>query len=146
MKIIAQFIRFTHSVRRPAPDVHSSPRALLCGSALAAFTMAVTTGCVYHMPVRQGNYLDPAAVAQVRPGMTHSQVRYLLGTPMVPDAFDNARWDYDYYLNNTGLTRTQHAHVTVYFQKDLVARVVSDVKKAPITTQTHGGVKYPVPF
>jgi outer membrane protein assembly factor BamE len=113
---------------------------------LVALTLAMMTGCVYHMPVRQGNYLDPVAVMQVRPGMTHSQVRYLLGTPMVPGGFDDSRWDYDYYLNASGLSRTQHAHVTVYFQKDVVARVVSDVKKAPITTETHGGIKYPVPF
>ncbi len=30
--------------------------------------------------------------------MTRAQVRYLLGTPMVPGGFDNDRWDYDYYL------------------------------------------------
>jgi outer membrane protein assembly factor BamE len=136
MRIIAQFIRFTHS----------GSQALLRGSALAAVSLLATAGCVYHMPIRQGNYLDPAAVTQVRAGMTHSQVRYLLGTPMVPGGFDNARWDYDYYLDRNGLTRTQHAHVTVYFQKDLVARVVSDVSKPPITTETHGGIKYPVPF
>jgi outer membrane protein assembly factor BamE len=146
MRIIAQFVRFTHPVRRVAREVRPRSRALLCGSALGALTLALTAGCVYHMPVRQGNYLDPTAVTQVRPGMTHSQVRYLLGTPMVPGAFDNSRWDYDYYLNASGLSRTQHAHVTVYFQKDVVARVVSDVKKAPITTETHGGIKYPVPF
>src|SRR5579875_1695573 len=146
MRIIAQFIRFTHSARRLVRAARPRPRALLCGSASAALTLALTAGCVYHMPVRQGNYLDPATVTQVRPGMTHSQVRYLLGTPMVPGAFDNSRWDYDYYLNAGGLSRNQRAHVTVYFHNDVVSRVVSDVKSAPITTETHGGVKYPVPF
>lgn len=145
MRIIAQFIRFTHPARRSRRDGRLRPYTLLRGSALA-LGLAITAGCVYHMPVRQGNYLDPAAVTQVRPGMTHSQVRYLLGTPMVPGAFDNSRWDYDYYLDNSGLSRTQHAHVTVFFQKDVVARVVSDVKKAPVTTETHHGIKYPVPY
>ena len=55
------------------------------------------------MPIQQGNYLDPAAIAQVKAGMTHSQVRYLLGTPMVPGGFDNSRWDYDYYLKTRRL-------------------------------------------
>ncbi len=32
--------------------------------------------------------------------MTRSQVRYLLGTPMVPAIFDNDRWDYLYYLKS----------------------------------------------
>ncbi len=72
---------------------------------LGAFVLAATLlgGCAYKMPIRQGNYLDPAIVAQVKPGMTRSQVRYLLGTPMVPGAFDTSRWDYDYYYKHRGL-------------------------------------------
>jgi outer membrane protein assembly factor BamE len=140
MRIIAQFRRFTHSARR-CTGLRSNRQP--CASVLAALGLALT-GCVYHMPVRQGNYLDPATVTQVR--MTHSQVRYLLGTPMVPGGFDNSRWDYDYYLRASGLARNQRAHVTIYFQKDVVARVLSDVKTAPITTETHHGIKYPVPF
>ena len=144
MRIIAQFARITHSAARLA-RLSVRSRTLLCASALATLALPVS-GCVYHMPVRQGNYLDPATVTLVHPGMTHSQVRYLLGTPMVPGGFDNSRWDYDYYLRANGLARNQQAHVTVYFEKDLVARVESDVKRAPITTETHHGIKYPVPF
>ena len=36
--------------------------------------------------------------------------------------------------------------MTVYFAKDVVARVDSDVTSAPVTTVTRGGVKYAVPF
>ncbi|HLK70799.1 MAG TPA: outer membrane protein assembly factor BamE [Steroidobacteraceae bacterium] len=141
MRIIAQSRPFPHPGTRSSGAAVA--RAALLYSALA--TLSLLTGCIYHMPVRQGNYLDPAVVTQVRPGMTHSQVRYLLGTPMVPGAFDNSRWDYDYYLN-AGLALKQRAHVTVYFQKDVVSQVVSDVKSAPVTTETRGGIKYPVPF
>jgi outer membrane protein assembly factor BamE len=98
------------------------------------------------MPIRQGNYLDPATVSQIKPGMTHSQVRYLLGTPMVPGGFDETRWDYDYYLNLHRLAHPQREHVTIYFSNGVVARVDSNVTKAPVTTETRGGVKYPVPF
>ncbi len=107
---------------------------------------ALLAACVYRMPIRQGNYLDPTAVAQVRPGMTHSQVRFLLGTPMVPGGFDAARWDYDYYLDEGHLKRGQHARVTIFFANNVVSRVVSDVHAPPLTTVTHHGVKYPVAF
>jgi outer membrane protein assembly factor BamE len=102
--------------------------------------------CVYRMPVRQGNYLDPATIAQIKPGMTHSQVRYLLGTPMVPATFDESRWDYDYYLNLHRLRNPPRAHLTIYFANDLVARVVSDVAQAPVTYVERHGVKYPTPY
>jgi len=69
------------------------------------------------MPIQQGNYLDPAVISQVKPGMTHSQVRYLLGTPMVPGSFDNTRWDYDYYLKTKRLKGPGRGHVAIFFSK-----------------------------
>jgi outer membrane protein assembly factor BamE len=110
-------------------------------TAVLTVTMLLAA-CVYRLPIRQGNYLDPGAVTQIKPGMTHSQVRYVLGTPMVPEGFDNARWDYDYYLNDH-LHKPNHAHVTIYFVNDLVSRVQSDVHVKPVTTVTRGG--YPIP-
>ena len=98
------------------------------------------------MPVRQGNYLDPSVVAQVKPGMTESQVRYLLGTPMVPGGFDRSRWDYDYYLDQGSLSVRRRAHVTVFFSNKTVSSVQSNVSQAPVTTVTRHGVHYPVPF
>ena len=55
-------------------------------------------GCVYRMNIQQGNYLEGRTVDQLQVGMTRSQVRYLLGTPMVPESFDKERWDYLYYF------------------------------------------------
>lgn len=92
------------------------------------------SACVYRMPIQQGNYLDPVVIAQVKTGMTHSQVRYLLGTPMVPGGFDNSRWDYDYYLKTRRLHGPGRGHVSIYFSNNLVARIESNVKSAPFTS------------
>jgi outer membrane protein assembly factor BamE (lipoprotein component of BamABCDE complex) len=93
------------------------------------------SGCVYRMPIQQGNYLDPATIAQVKVGMTHSQVHYLLGTPMVPGAFDDSRWDYDYYLKTRRLQTPFRSHVAVD----------SNVKSAPPSTYSSKGVAAPEP-
>jgi len=142
----------------PLPLPHCVPARLQpphprrWGAARAAALLALLPltallgACVYQMPVRQGNYLDPAVVAQVKPGMTQSQVRYLLGTPMIPATFDNARWDYDYYLNLHRLSTPPRAHVTIYFSNDVVSRVVSHVTKAPVTYIVRHGVRYPTPY
>ena len=58
------------------------------------------SGCVYKMNIQQGNYLVADSVSQLKEGMTRSQVRFLLGTPMVPDAFDDDRWDYYYFFSS----------------------------------------------
>ena len=80
-------------------------------------------GCVYHMPIQQGNFLEQRAVSQLQVGMTRSQVRYLLGTPMVPDSFDKDRWDYLYYLKLGNMsTNILHRHLIVYFADDKVSK------------------------
>lgn len=101
------------------------------GLSLGVLLLVLTQGCIYRMPIQQGNHIDQSVVSQVKPGMTHAQVRYLLGTPMVPGAFAKDRWDYDYYLKMRHLRKPQRAHVTVFFKNELVERVVSDAMGDP---------------
>ena len=84
---------------------------------------ALASGCVYRINIQQGNFLDQAAVEQVKPGMTRSQVRYLLGTPMVADSFNKERWDYLYYLKKGRSSKVDSRRVTVYFEGDKVAKL-----------------------
>jgi outer membrane protein assembly factor BamE len=84
---------------------------------------ALASGCVYRINIQQGNFLDQLAVEQVKPGMTRSQVRYLLGTPMVADSFDKERWDYLYYLKKGRSNHVDSRRVTVYFEGDKVAKL-----------------------
>lgn len=83
----------------------------------------LASGCVYRINIQQGNFLDQAAVEQVKPGMTRSQVRYLLGTPMVADPFNTERWDYIYYLKKGRTRHVDSRRVTVYFEGEKVARL-----------------------
>jgi hypothetical protein len=55
--------------------------------------------------------------------MTRSQVRYLLGTPMVADSFNKERWDYIYYLKKGRTRHVDSRRVTVYFDGEKVARL-----------------------
>jgi outer membrane protein assembly factor BamE len=86
----------------------------------------LASGCVYRMDVQQGNYLEGKTVDQLQVGMTRSQVRYLLGTPMVPNLFDKDRWDYLYFFQRGRLHRPVRRHVVVYFKDDKVANFELD--------------------
>jgi len=83
----------------------------------------LASACVYRINIQQGNYLDQAAVDQVKEGMTRSQVRYLLGTPLATDSFDKARWDYIYYLKKGRTRHIDSRRVTVYFDGEKVAKL-----------------------
>jgi outer membrane protein assembly factor BamE len=82
----------------------------------------LSTGCVYRMNIQQGNYLEGRTVDQLQVGMTRSQVRYLLGTPMVPDAFDKERWDYLYYFKKGRWKRPEERHLIVFFKEEKVEK------------------------
>jgi outer membrane protein assembly factor BamE len=88
-------------------------------------------GCVYRITIQQGNFLQKHAITQLQVGMTRSQVRYLLGTPMVPTTFDTDRWDYLYYLKKGHFPKPQTYLLTVFFQNDKVQRI-DDHGQAPI--------------
>jgi outer membrane protein assembly factor BamE len=100
-------------------------------------------GCVYRLPIQQGNHLDYDAVRQVKSGMTRTQVRFLLGTPIVPGGFDNDRWDYTYYLKVRRLETPKSLHATVYFKNELVDHVASDVKEDTVEPVSRRPVNAP---
>jgi outer membrane protein assembly factor BamE len=99
---------------------HGFPRAAVAVLLLIAAAMG---GCVHRPYIQQGNYLETTDVDQVTSGMTRSQVRYLLGTPMISDPFTAQRWDYIYTLKRGRDRNLDRAHFVVYFVDDKVSRV-----------------------
>jgi outer membrane protein assembly factor BamE len=126
----------------PCAAIRRPPFALLCLAAL------LSAGCVYRMPVQQGNLLDPSQVAQLQEGMTRTQVSYLLGTPMVPPTFDDSRWDYFYYVRARQLKEPYTRRLTVFFEDDRVVRFekvnIPDPPATPATTNTVNPGEIPV--
>jgi len=89
---------------------------------VVAGAAALLAACVYRVDTQQGNLLEAEQIDQVEVGMTRSQVRFLLGTPMVADPFDQSRWDYVYYFRSGKTGRRSKSHVIVWFDGDTVAR------------------------
>ena len=57
---------------------------------------------VYKLDINQGNYVTSDQVDRLKVGQTRQQVRTLLGTPLLTDAFHANRWDYPYEFNRLG--------------------------------------------
>jgi len=92
---------------------------LLAAIALSG-VLLLTSGCLYRMRIEQGNYLDPTQVVQLQDGMTKAQVRFLLGTPMIPNGFDSDRWNYYYYVKSGTMKTPITRRLTVWFMDDKV--------------------------
>jgi outer membrane protein assembly factor BamE len=111
--------------------------------------LAATTllgACVYRPDIQQGNLLTFKDVDQVTVGMTRSQVRFLLGTPMVSDPFAPHRWDYVYRMERGRDRRVSSAHFVVFFEGDTVVRVeMLDPPEPPGLPQKKKGKKPQTP-
>ncbi len=84
----------------------------------------VLSSCgLYKMDIRQGNLVTPDMREKIKVGMTKQQVRYVLGTPMINDAFHGNRWDYAYRLEHQG-KMTEKQDLTIYFEGDNLTRIV----------------------
>jgi outer membrane protein assembly factor BamE len=105
------------------------------GALVAALVATLASGCgvpripgitPYRIDIQQGNYVSQEMVAQLKPGMTKEQVRFILGTPMVTDIFHTDRWDYVYFHEPPNGKR-ETRRVTVLFEQGQLARVDGDV-------------------
>ena len=94
----------------------------------------------YKIDIQQGNVVTQEMVEKLKPGMTAAQVRFILGTPLVVDAFHKDRWDYVYRLRKGG-TVVEHRRIVIVFQDDKLARVEGDVVVGSNTGAKDGGVK-----
>lgn len=90
-------------------------------------------GCIstYRMDIAQGNIVTQEMVDQLRPGMTRSQVRFVLGTPLVTDSFHPDRWDYFYSLRKGDDAQPETRSLTVIFKNDVMLSVEGDVALKP---------------
>ncbi len=80
----------------------------------------------YKIDIQQGNVVTKDMIAKLKPGMTRSQVRFVLGTPLLVDPFRTNRWDYLYTLETKGNTAEQR-QLRVFFENDKMVRYEGDL-------------------
>ncbi len=81
---------------------------------LALAVTACSFPGVYRLDVQQGNIVTQSMVNQLKPGMDKRQVRYIMGTPLLMDSFEDDRWDYFYSFKN-GKNEYARERLTLYF-------------------------------
>jgi len=72
---------------------------------------------LYKIDVQQGNVITQEMVEKLRPDMTKAQVRFVMGSPLIVDAFRNDRWDYVYVQRKKG-DLVEQKRLTIFFQND----------------------------
>jgi len=80
----------------------------------------------HKIDVQQGNYVDQEMMSKLKLDMTRSQVLFVLGTPLVTDAFHPDRWDYVYLTGRAGDVDRRRG-ITVVFSENRLVRIDGDV-------------------
>lgn len=70
---------------------------------------------IFQVVVSQGNLVDQEMLDKLEIGMTESQVKFVMGTPLISDTFYPNRWDYF-----TSVTQGENSYtnqkITLYFK------------------------------
>jgi outer membrane protein assembly factor BamE len=61
-----------------------------------ALSLSACSSWVYRIDIPQGNYLEQKSIDKIQMGMTKEQVKFILGSPVVVDTFDDDTWNYVY--------------------------------------------------
>lgn len=98
---------------------------------LAALIVAVA-GCstfrfpgVHRITIQQGNVVTQEMIDRLRPGMTKSQVRFVLGNPIIDNELKADRWDYYYSIQIAGGEK-QRRKLQLYFMDDRLSYFEGD--------------------
>lgn len=103
---------------------------------IASLLVLSLVGCSFHMPrisiprvhritIQQGNVITQTMIDKLKPGMTRSQVTFIMGETVLRNSFNPDRWDYIYSVQvpNVGVTKRS---ATLYFDGDLLAFFTGD--------------------
>ena len=77
---------------------------------------------LYRIDVQQGNVVTEEMLEKLKPGMTKSQVLFVMGSPLIVDTFRDNRWDYVYVLREKG-DLVEQKRLTIFFEDDTLVNI-----------------------
>ena len=80
---------------------------------------------VYKLTIQQGNIVSQEMIDRLKPGMTRSQVQFVLGNPVLADSFERDRWNYVYTIDIPGQAIIERELIIV-FENDRLLRFEGD--------------------
>ena len=98
---------------------------------LIVFTSLFLSACadwIYRIDVPQGNFLEEKDVEKLRISMTKEQVIYVLGRPVVEDAFNQDTWYYVYEMKRGMRKRGEdfRKELIIHFSDGKISSVEGD--------------------
>ena len=105
---------------------------------LLSIVTLLLVGCVrtYRIDIQQGNIVTQEQIEQLKPGMKMTEVRYLLGAPLVEDPFHTERWDYFYSFRSGETRQVEQQRLTVFFDNGQLTKIEQGFESEPPTSSS----------
>lgn len=92
-----------------------------------ALSLSACSSWVYRIDIPQGNYLEQKSIDKIQIGMTKEQVKFILGSPVLVDTFDNNTWNYLYRLKSgTSKDLNMQKNFTIKFEDNKLVSADGD--------------------
>ena len=108
---------------------HFSSFLLVC----AIVGCSISMPRVHKVAVQQGNILNQSMVDKLKPGMTRTQVAYVMGRPVIINTFDPDRWDYVFTIEVPGQFN-ESTRMSLFFENDVLTHFTGDMAPAAAKT------------
>ena len=76
----------------------------------------------YKIPIEQGTLLSQKNLDRLKIGLSKEQVKFLLGSPTIEDAFHSEQWDYIFY-HRKEISVTDPKKITIVFANERVREI-----------------------
>ena len=93
---------------------------------LNILVLSLLAGCsmpeLFQVVINQGNLVEEEMLEKLEVGLTESQVKYILGTPLISDTFNPNRWDYYTSVSKGDVVYTE-SKISLYFEDGKLVRL-----------------------
>lgn len=100
--------------------------------ALTLFLLLSISACsswVYRLDIPQGNFIEPKDINKLQIAMTKEQVKFILGSPVIVDAFNKNTWHYVYRFQSGKKEELNiKRNFVIKFENDQVVSATGDYK------------------
>ncbi len=103
-------------------------RLLICSLLLMAASCSlsrISIPRVFKITIQQGNLISQEMIDQLKPGMTRTQVAFVMGEPVARNTFNEDRWDYIYTVVVPGVY-SDEKRMSLYFENEVLAYFTGD--------------------
>lgn len=92
-----------------------------------ALSLSACSSWVYRIDIPQGNYLEKKNIDKIQVGMTKEQVKFILGSPVMIDTFDQDTWNYVYrFKSGRSEKLDKQKNFSVKFEEDKLVSAEGD--------------------